>query len=323
MKKWVSAIIVFLSVICLSVVKVGITQIVDHPALNAVFDGVVKAIEDAGFKVGQDVIVDRQNAQGNMQNAVAIARKFATEKMDFIVAIATPSAQACVQAISDRPVVFAAVTDPVGAGLIKQLGRNDSNVVVISDMVPVSTHLKLIKKVFPVAKKIGVIYNPGEPNSVTLTNIAKSSALSLELTIIDIPGTSPSEMISALNSIGPDVDVLYIGTDNTAASSIEAIGNVALRLGKPIVAADIDIARGGGVIGFGFNYFQVGVETGRLLVELLKGANPQDLESHVVGPESLLHYINLDLAQKLGVQIPADLVERSDILVEKGQEVQK
>lgn len=323
MKRLIAAVVLVLSVIGFGAVRVGITQIVDHPALNAVFDGIVKALEDSGFKVGQDVIIDRQNAQGSMQNAVTIAKKFATEKVDFIVAIATPSAQACVQAISDRPVIFSAVTDPVGAGLIKQLGKNDSNVVGISDMVPVATQLRLIKKIFPNAKKVGVIYNPGEANSVTLTNIAKSAAPSLEMTVVDIPGTSPSEMITALNSIGPNVDVLYIGTDNTAASSIEAIGSAALRLKKPIVAADIDIARGGGVVGFGFNYFQVGVETGQLLVALLKGAKTSDLESHVVGPDSLVLYINLDIAKQLNVEIPSDLLERANIVVKDGKEVSK
>ncbi|MGJ8455381.1 ABC transporter substrate-binding protein [Pseudothermotoga sp. U03pept] len=323
MKRLITAVTLVLCVITLGAVRVGITQIVDHPALNAVFDGIVKVLEDAGFKVGQDVLIDRQNAQGSMQNAVAIAKKFATEKVDIVVAIATPSAQACVQAITDRPVIFSAVTDPVGAGLIKQLGKNTTNVVGVSDMVPVATQLRLIKKIFPNAKKVGVIFNPGEANSVTLNNIAKSAAPSLEMTIAEIPGTSPSEMITALNSIGPSVDVLYIGTDNTAASSIEAIGNAALRLKKPIVAADIDIARGGGVVGFGFNYFQVGVETGQLLVELLKGAKPSDLESHVVGPDSLVLYINLDIAKQLGVEIPADLVDRADIVVRDGQEVAK
>lgn len=323
MKRLIAAVVLVLCVVSFGAIKIGITQIVDHPALNAVFDGIVKVLEEAGFKVGQEVVIDRQNAQGSMQNAVTIAKKFATEKVDFVVAIATPSAQACVQAIGDRPVIFSAVTDPVGAGLIKQLGKNDSNVVGISDMVPVATQLRLVKKIFPNAKKVGVIYNPGEANSVTLTNIAKSAAPSLELTIVDIPGTSPSEMITALNSIGPNVDVLYIGTDNTAASSIEAIGSAALRLKKPIIAADIDIARGGGLVGFGFNYFQVGVETGQLLVALLKGAKPSDLESRVVGPDSLVLYINLDIAKQLSVQIPSDLLERADIVVKDGKEVSK
>ncbi len=324
MKKLISAVLlIVLSVLVLGSVRVGITQIVDHPALNAVFDGIMKTLENAGFRVGIDVIIDRQNAQGSVQNAVAIARKFADEKLDFVVAITTPSAQAVVQVITDRPVIFSAVTDPVGAGLIKQLGKNDSNVVGISDMTPVSTHLKLIKLVFPNAKKVGVIYNPGEANSVTLTNIAKSFAPSVGLTIVDIPGTSPTEMVTALNSIGPSVDVLYIGTDNTAASSIQAIGSAALRLKKPIVAADIDIARGGGVIGFGFDYFMVGVETGQLLVELIKGKKPQDLESRVLGADSLLLYINLDLAKQLNIDIPKDLVDRANVLVQDGREVKK
>ena len=105
-------------------IKIGITQIVDHPALNSIYDGIVKAIEDAGYKIGKDVVIDRQNAQGNMQNAVAIARKFASDKVDYVVAIATLSAQACAQVITDRPVVFSSVTDPVGAGLIKKLEKN-------------------------------------------------------------------------------------------------------------------------------------------------------------------------------------------------------
>jgi len=304
-------------------VKIGITQLVDHPALNLTYDGVVKALEDAGYKIGKDVIIDRQNAQGNMQNAVAIARKFASDKVDYVVAIATLSAQACAQMITDRPVVFSSVTDPVGAGLIKKLGKNTSNVVGISDMTPVETHLKLIKLVFPQAKKIGIIYNPGEPNSVTITNIAKEAAGGLNLTIVDIPGTTPSEMISALNSIGPDVDVLYVGTDNTAASSMEAIGKAALRLKKPLVAGEIDMARNGAVLGFGFNYYQIGIETGRLLVQLLKGAKPQDLESQLISPDSLMLYINLDVAKSLGVKVPADLVSRADILVQNGKEVVK
>ncbi|AEH51978.1 ABC transporter substrate-binding protein [Pseudothermotoga thermarum] len=324
MKKLISAVLMLIiSVLVLGTVRVGITQIVDHPALNAVYDGIIKALEDAGFKVGVDVIIDRQNAQGSIQNAVAIARKFADEKVDYVVAISTPCAQAAVQVITDRPVVFSAVTDPVGAGLIKQLGKNDSNVVGISDMAPVATHLKLIKMIFPNAKKVGVIYNPGEANSVTLTNIAKSVAPSLGLTIIDIPGTSAAEMVTALTSIGPSVDVLYIGTDNTAAAGIQAIGSAALRLKKPIVAADIDIARGGGVIGFGFDYFTIGVETGKLLVQLIKGAKPQDLESGVLGPESLLLYINLDVAKQLGVEIPKDLIDRANILVQGGREVKR
>lgn len=315
--------LLIVSVLTFGAVRIGITQIVDHPALNAVFDGIIKAIEDAGFKIGIDVLIDRQNAQGSVQNASAIARKFASEKVDIVVAIATPSAQACVQVITDRPVVFSAVTDPVGAGLIKQMGRNDSNVVGVSDMVPVSTHLRLIKTVFPNAKRVGVLYNPGEANSVTLTNMAKAAAPSLGLTIVDMTGTNASEMVAAVNSVGPDVDVIYIGTDNTAAASMQAIGAAALRLKKPIVAADIDIARQGGLIGFGFDYFQVGVETGKLVVEILKGKKPSELESHLIGPESLLLFINLDLMKELNVTIPQELINRANIVVQNGQEVKR
>lgn len=320
MKWFITAVVIFLSVMSFGVVRIGITQIVDHPALDAVVDGLITFLEESGFEVGKDITVDRQSAQGSVQNAVAIAKKFASEDVDIVVAVTTPSAQACAQAITDRPVVFSAVTDPIGAGLIKQFGKNEGNVVGISDMVPVATHLKLIKMVFPEAQKIGVLYNPGEANSVTLTEIAKSAAPDVGFTIVDIPGTTSNEMITALNSIGPNVDVIYIGTDNTAASSIQAIGSAALKIGKPIVAADISIARGGGIIGFGFDYSQVGVETGRIVLALLNGAKPSEIESRILGPDSLELFVNLDLARELGVEIPDELVERADIVIENGIE---
>jgi len=320
MKRFITVVVIILSVLGFGVVKIGVTQIVDHPALDAVVKGMISFLEESGFEVGKDIVLDRQSAQGSVQNAVAIAKKFASEDIDIVVAVTTPSAQACAQAITDRPVVFSAVTDPVGAGLIKQFGKNEGNIVGISDMVPVATHLKLIRMVFPEAKKVGVIYNPGEANSVTLTEIAKSAAPSLGFTIVDIPGTTPNEMITALNSIGPSVDVIYVGTDNTVASSIQAIGSAAIKLKKPIVAADISIARGGGIIGFGFNYFQVGIETGRIVLALLKGAKPSEIESRILGPDSLELFVNLDLAKALGVEIPKELVERADIVVENGVE---
>ncbi|ACR78808.1 MULTISPECIES: ABC transporter substrate-binding protein [Kosmotoga] len=320
MKRFITVVVILLSIVGFGVVKIGVTQIVDHPALDAVVKGMISFLEESGFEVGKDIVLDRQSAQGSVQNAVAIAKKFASEDIDIVVAVTTPSAQACAQAITDRPVVFSAVTDPVGAGLIKQFGKNEGNIVGISDMVPVATHLKLIRMVFPEAKKVGVIYNPGEANSVTLTEIAKSAAPSLGFTIVDIPGTTPNEMITALNSIGPSVDVIYVGTDNTVASSIQAIGSAAIKLKKPIVAADISIARGGGIIGFGFNYFQVGIETGRIVLALLKGAKPSEIESRILGPDSLELFVNLDLAKALGVEIPKELVERADIVVENGVE---
>lgn len=320
MKRFITVVVILLSIVGFGVVKIGVTQIVDHPALDAVVKGMISFLEESGFEVGKDIVLDRQSAQGSVQNAVAIAKKFASEDIDIVVAVTTPSAQACAQAITDRPVVFSAVTDPVGAGLIKQFGKNEGNIVGISDMVPVATHLKLIRMVFPEAKKVGVIYNPGEANSVTLTEIAKSAAPSLGFTIVDIPGTTPNEMITALNSIGPSVDVIYVGTDNTVASSIQAIGSAAIKLKKPIVAADISIARGGGIIGFGFNYFQVGIETGRIVLALLKGAKPSEIESRILGPDSLELFVNLDLAKALGMEIPKELVERADIVVENGVE---
>jgi len=236
------------------------------------------------------------------------------------VGIATPSAQALVNATEEIPVVFSAVTDPILAGLVAAFGRNPGNVVGISDMTPVGTQIRLAALVLPEARSIGIVYNTGEANSVSIRNFAKQTCEELGLRLVDITGSSAVEMVNALNAMASDVDLLYIGTDNTAASSIESIARVASREGIPIIAGDIDIARSGGLIGFGFDYYVVGRETGKLVAEVLRGVSTEELETKIVGQESLVLFINLDVASALGITIPQNLLDRADIVVSDGQE---
>jgi len=313
--------ILVLSLYYFSSTKIGITAIVEHPSLEAAKDGIVEELESHDLVEGKDYELVYQTAQGNMNTAVTIAKQFGTLGMDIVVGISTPSAQACMNSLEGIPVVFTAVTDPVSAGLIVKMGMNpNSNVVGISDMTPVNTQLKLIKLLMKDAEKIGFLYNPGEANSVILREHAQKACDSLGFELIEITGTTAPEMISAINSVASAIDVIYIGTDNTAASSIESISSVAANNNIPIVVGDIIPARNGGTIGFGFDYRQIGRETGKLVYEIMNGKKPEELESRLVDSESLTLYINLDIAEKVGMEVPESLLAKADFIVKDGVE---
>jgi len=323
-KKILINIILFMLVPCISffsIIKVGITAIVEHPSLDAARMGITEYLKEKGFEEGKDFEIIYQNAQGNMNTQVTIADQLISIGSDIIVGISTPSAQACMNASSLKPVVFTAVTDPVSAGLIAKIGLNpDGNVVGISDMIPVNSHMKLLKMLVKDAEKIGFLYNPGEANSVILREHAQAACDSLGFELIEITGTTAPEMISAINSVISKVDVIYVGTDNTVASSMEAISKSAINNNVPIIAGDIGTAKGGGTIGFGFDYRQVGRETGKLVYEIMNGKKPEELESRLVDSESLTLYINLDIAEKVGMEVPESLLAKADFIVKDGVE---
>ena len=307
----------------LSMHRIGITAIVEHPALEAVRQGVLDKLAEYGLNAGEDFEELYQTAQGDMNTAVAIAKQFSNSNLDLVLGISTPSAQACANAMKDIPVVFSAVTDPVGASLIGKLGKNTGNVVGISDMIPVRTHFRLMQLIMPEAQTVGFIYNSSEANSVSIRNTAKESCDELGMELVEIIGSNTSEMINALNAVVSSVDFLYIGTDNTAASSIAAIAKSAKTAQVPIMAGDIIVARDGGVVGFGFDYYNAGLETGEIVYQLLTGIEVSQIESRLMGVDSLTLYLDLDLANEIGLEIPENVIARADLLIENGKEKEK
>ena len=304
----------------LSMYRIGMTSIVEHPALDAIRQGILDQLKAYGLRIGDDFEEFYQTAQGDMNTAVSIAKQFSDSHLNLAVGISTPSAQACANAMKNIPVVFSAVTDPVGASLIEKLGKNDSNVCGISDMTPVRTQIRLMKLIMPAAQTVGIIYNSSEANSVSIRNSAKETCDELGMDLVEIIGSNTSEMINALNAVVSTVDFIYIGTDNTAASSIAAIAKGAKTARTPIMAGDIDIARGGGVVGFGFDYYSAGLETGEIVYQLLSGVPVSQIESRLISAESLILYVNLDLADEIGLEIPENVLARADIIAENGLE---
>ena len=295
-------------------VTVAITAIVEHPALDAARDGVKAALADAGYKEGENINFLYESAQGNPGTAAQIARQFVGEEPSVIVPISTPSAQAVVAATRDIPVVFTAVTDPVGAQLVASLDKPGGNVTGLSDMSPVADHIALIKEITPDVKTLGFVYNTAEANSTSTLAAMKAEAEKAGLTIVESVATKSSEVQGATRALIGRVDAIYIPTDNTIVSALEAAVGVAEEAKVPLYSGDTDSVARGALASVSFNYFDVGRQTGEIVARILKGEAPGDIKVNVASGTDLV--INRKAAEKMGVTFSDDLVKRAKKVIE-------
>jgi len=292
---------------------VAITQIVEHPALDAVRKGVKDVLSEAGLSEGNGLKWSYESAQGNSATAAQIAKKFSGDAPDVIVAIATPSAQTVVASARNIPVVFSAVTDPVGAKLVKDAMHPGGNVTGVTDMTPIAAHMALVKRVVPTAKRLGVISNPGEANSVTLVSLIEAEAPKVGMSVVNAAATKSGDVLAAARSLVGKVDVIYIPTDNTVISAFEAVVKVGNEASIPVLAGDTDSVKRGAVAAAGFNYYDVGRQTGHMVVKILNGANPGDMAVEGVAKTEL--YVNLKAAKAQGVTLSDALIgEAKDVI---------
>ena len=293
---------------------VAVTAIVEHPALDAARDGIKDELAAAGYEQGRNLDFRFESAQGNPATAAQIARKFVGEAPDVIVPISTPSAQAVVGATSDIPVVFTAVTDPVGAKLVTSLERPGGNVTGMSDLSPIGLHLDLIKEIAPNTSRLGVIYNPGEANSVTLLDLIRQEAPARGLEVVEAAAPRSADVLPAAQSLVGDVDAIYVPTDNTVVTALEAIVRVGTDNQLPVFAGDTDSVPRGATGAIGFNYHDLGRQTGKIVVRVLEGTSPGDIP--VEGVQITELYVNPGAARAMGVSIPQATLERAQLVVE-------
>lgn len=288
--------------------KIGITQIVSHPSLDAARTGFKQALKDAGINVDYD----EQNAQGDQATATSIASKFASANLDLILAIATPTAQASAQAITNKPILFTAVTDPVAAKLVKSNDAPGSNVTGTTDMNPVADQIKLIKQLRPDAKSVGIIYSSGEVNSEVQVSAAVAAAEQEGLTVVRKAISNASEVQQAVASM--NVDALYVPTDNTVVSALESVLQVGEQKKIPVIVGETDSVKRGGLITYGIDYTKLGYQTGQMAVKVLKGeAKPATMP--VESQKQLRLVINQAAAQRMGVTIPQALLDKADEVI--------
>lgn len=295
--------------------SLAVTAIVEHPALDAVHKGLIDELAKLGYEKGKNLTVQHQTAQGDIPTTVQIANKFIGSEPDVIVGISTPSAQAIIaKAPKNQAIVFTAVTDPVGAKLVSNLKKPGGNVTGTSDMSPIGKHLELIKSIMPDVKNIGVLYNPGEANSITLVEMLEKEAPALGLKIVKAGANNSGAVLSSARSLIGKADAIYVPTDNTIVSAFEAVVKVGIDGQTPVFAGDTDSVKRGAAAALGFNYYDVGRQTGQLVAKIFDGANPGDLS--VEFPNILELFVNPGSAKKMGLTIPASVISSAKEVVQ-------
>lgn len=295
---------------------IGISKIVAHPALDAVENAIMDELQEQGY----DLRFDLQNANGDISTAAQIATKFRSDRVRVAVGIATPTAQALVNAITDAPVVFAAITDPVAAGLVSSLAGGGANVTGSSDMTPVQTQFELMLEMKNI-RTVGHVYASGEANAVTLAEMGRAAAAKLGLEFVESTVVDSSEVRSATQAILGRVDALWVSTDNTVVSALSALTDVAASAGVPVFTADPTSSQDDQVLfALGFDYYGMGRATGRVIAQILEGADPGSIPTiFMTDPADLNLLVNLDVAQALGITVPARIVADASIVIENGQ----
>ncbi|WP_019221004.1 ABC transporter substrate-binding protein [Bartonella senegalensis] len=290
-------------------VKVAVTQIMVHPAADAVRKGVLDALVENGYKQGENFELTFLSAQGNISTATQIARKFVGDKPDVIVAITTPSAQTMLAATKTIPIVFAAISDPIGAKIVSSLTKPGGNITGSSDRIDVAGSVKLLQEVKPDLKKIGYLYNASEANSVSTLKTLKDVASKAGLEIIPSSAPKPSDVQAATRALVGKVDVIFIPADNTVLSVLEGAIKVTQEANVPVFTVDFNAIGRGPFMTQGVNFYDVGVEAGKLVVRILKGEKPGDIDVVQVANNDIR--IDMKAVQKLDIVIPQTVIERA------------
>lgn len=289
---------------------IGVTQFVEHPSLDAAYEGFQKAMKEEGL----NVTYKEENAQGDMNNSQTIATNLVGEKVDLIFANATPSAQAAVNATSDIPVVFTSVTDAVGAKLVDSMDKPGGNVTGTVDMHPdaIPNTVKFISEQMG-AKKVGMIFNAGEQNSVAQVEVAKKEAKKYNLEVVERSVATSSEVKTAAESLVGKVDVYYIITDNTVVSALESVVEVAEEKDIPLFVGELDSVKRGGFAAYGFNYEDIGYQAGKMAADILKnGKDPKDIK--VEYPANLKLVINKKAEKEMKIEHKAEWDKEAEFI---------
>lgn len=301
-------------------VTIGISKIVSHPALDAV----VKGVQDELAASKVNATFDVQNANGDISTAASIANKFQSQKVNVAIGVATPTSQALVNTLKTTPIVFSAVTDPVKAGLVSSLKGGGKNVTGVSDMTPVKQQIELLLRMKKV-KRLGHIYTSSEENAVVLAGIVKQVCKEKGIQFVETTVTKSSEVKQAAQAIMHRVDALYISTDNTVVSAMSAVAEVANKAKVPVMSADPSSSEAYDVLAaWGFDYYKMGRETGKMVVEILNGKKPGQMPTRFMTKATDVDLlINLDVAKKLGLTVPQDIVKSAKTVRQNGKVIKK
>ena len=284
------------------VFRIGISQFITHQSLDATREGFVDELAKQGYVEGENIEIDLQNAQGEQRNLKTISQQLA-ESSDVVLAIATPSAQSLANTTQATPVIFSAVTDPVSAKLVESREHPGGNVTGTSDQSSdaISTQINLIKKVLPKAKTIGILYTQSEPNSVVQKDEAKRLLEEKGFTVVEKTILDSNNVKAAAESLMAEVDMVFVPTDNIISSTMETVKQVSIKHKVPVFGGSTEMIAVGGLYNYGTNYEELGRQTARMLVRVLKGEKPENIAVEL--PEKLELHTNQEMADALGIDI--------------------
>ena len=284
------------------VFRIGISQFITHQSLDATREGFVDELAKQGYVEGKNIEIDLQNAQGEQRNLKTISQQLA-ESSDVVLAIATPSAQSLANTTQTTPVIFSAVTDPVSAKLVEAREHPGGNVTGTSDQSSdaISTQINLIKKVLPKAKTIGILYTQSEPNSVVQKDEAKRLLEEKGFTVVEKTILDSNNVKAAAESLMAEVDMVFVPTDNIISSTMETVKQVSIKHKVPVFGGSTEMIAVGGLYNYGTNYEELGRQTARMLIRVLKGEKPENIAVEL--PEKLELHTNQEMADALGIDI--------------------
>ena len=284
------------------VFRIGISQFITHQSLDATREGFVDELAKQGYIEGKNIEIDLQNAQGEQRNLKTISQQLA-ESSDVVLAIATPSAQSLANTTQTTPVIFSAVTDPVSAKLVESREHPEGNVTGTSDQSSdaISTQINLIKKVLPKAKTIGILYTQSEPNSVVQKDEAKRLLEEKGFTVVEKTILDSNNVKAAAESLMAEVDMVFVPTDNIISSTMETVKQVSIKHKVPVFGGSTEMVAVGGLYNYGTNYEELGRQTARMLIRVLKGEKPENIAVEL--PEKLELHTNQEMADALGIDI--------------------
>lgn len=288
---------------------IGIVQIVEHPSLDTIRQNIISQLAEEGFVDGDTVTIDYKNAQNDANNLKTICQSFTANDYDLIIAIATPSAQAALGETTDIPIIFSAVTDPVGAELVADLNNPGGNITGTSDMVSATKIMDLALQVTPDIKTIGAIYSTGEVNSVSVIKELKEYAGSKGIKVVEATIMNSSEIQQAAQSLVGKVDAVFSPIDNTVASAMPTIVGVLNKAELPYYVAADSMVADGGLATDGVNYVELGKKTGAMAVEVLNGQSTATMPVQIMDKTQI--YINQKTADEIGLTIPAEILEKA------------
>lgn len=289
--------------------KIGIIQMMEHPSLNTIRESIIEGLEEEGYVDGENIEIIYQNGQNDMTTMQNIAQTFIGEECDVIVAIATNAAQASLAETTDIPIIFAAITDPVGAGLVDSLEAPGGNVTGTSDEVSASDIMDLAQEITPGFHTIGALYNLGEPNSVSVINDLKEYAQANGFEVIESTVTNTSEVQQAAQYLADRADIVFSPIDNTVASSMAVATDTFNSAGVPFYVSADSMVTDGGLATYGIDYTVLGRETAAMIADVLEGADTASMPVRKMSEMSV--YINTDTADALGLEISQEILDRN------------